>query len=271
MKILFTGHRGFLGRELVSILKSDFEVLTFDGDYSVYQPVEEFVRDNAVDKIIHAAVRGGRRNRLDTQETLQNNVETTINVLRLNLPTLLFCSGAIYNRAHSIFRAKEVDSLSSFPRDYYGQSKFLANLLAKNQANCNVLRFFNVFGPTEGLDRFISFNISRYLNREPMIIFSDFEMDFFFVKDAVPVISSWVNGRRLPPEINMVYEVKYHFSQICQFINSLGDYTVPIEIQDSGMEKHYSGNGELLSSLGFSFLGLEEGILQMYRWIKTSS
>jgi nucleoside-diphosphate-sugar epimerase len=271
MRLLFTGHRGFLGRELVPILRNDFEVLTFEGDYSVYEPVEKFVRENAVDKILHAAVRGGRRNKLDTQEILQNNIETTVNILRLHLPTLLFCSGAIYNRARSIYRAKEVDSLSSFPRDYYGQSKFLANSLAKNQPHCNVLRFFNVFGPTEGFDRFISFNISRYLDREPMIIFSDFEMDFFFVKDSVPVISSWLNGEQLPPEINMVYETKYLFSEICKFINSLEDYSVPIDIQDSGKKKHYSGNGELLSSLGFDFQGLEEGILQMYKWIKTSS
>jgi nucleoside-diphosphate-sugar epimerase len=270
MKILFTGHRGFLGRELIPLLKEDHEVFTFDGDYRNFESVQGFVHENSVEKILHAAVRGGRRNKLETHETLQNNVETTINILRLDLPTILFCSGAIYNRDHSINRVTEVESLNSFPTDFYGQSKFISNALARNHGNCSVLRFFNVFGPTEGFDRFISFNISRYLAQEPMIVFNDFEMDFFFVRDTLPVISSWLSEDPFPSEVNMVYEAKFLLSEICNFINTLGGYEVPIDIQEPSRNKNYSGGGAVLSSLGFNFLGLEKGISQMYHHIKTN-
>ena len=171
MTVLFTGHRGFLGRELIPELELQEDLVFFDGDLTDYDAVKSFIQGKSVTRIIHAASRGGRRNKVDTPQTLLNNVRATTNVLQFSLPTILFCSGAIYNREESVDNAQESNSLLSFPVDYYGQSKFIANSLAKNTSNSNILRFFNVFGPSEGFDRFISFNVSQYIKHKPMTIF----------------------------------------------------------------------------------------------------
>jgi len=270
MTVFFTGHKGFLGRELIPELELQEDLVFFNGDLTDYAAIKNFIQNNSVTRIIHAASRGGRRNKVDTQETLLNNVRATTNVLRFKLPTILFCSGAIYNREHSVDKAQESNSLLSFPTDYYGQSKFIANSLAKNSEKSNVLRFFNVFGPSEGLDRFISFNISQYIKKKPMTIFRDFEMDFFYVRDTVPVLTSWLNDSELPNEINMVYKSKISLSGICDLINSLSNHTVPVHIQEKLGNKNYTGNSQILDSLQFDQVGLQVGIECMYESLQSN-
>lgn len=264
MSLLFTGHKGFLGRELIPNLRLLDEVVLFDGDLTNFRELQSYAQKQSVTRIIHAAVRGGRRNKIDSQEILVNNVQATTNVLNLDLPTVLFCSGAIYNRDFSINCAKEDESLSSFPNDYYGQSKFVSTALARNRAGCNILRFFNVFGPTEGMDRFISYNISQYIKRKPMKVFSDFEMDFFYVADTLAVLTKWLRGDDLPSELNMVYPEKFRLSEICETINGLANHSVPIEIEQPPKNRNYTGSGQRLSSMNLPLLGLIHGLRQMY-------
>lgn len=57
MKILFTGHRGFLGRELIPPLSAKTEIITFKGDLLNYSQLAKFAVDNSISRIIHAAAR----------------------------------------------------------------------------------------------------------------------------------------------------------------------------------------------------------------------
>jgi GDP-L-fucose synthase len=271
MTIFFTGHLGFLGRELIPFLKPIEEIVTFDGDCNDLAALKKFVKLNRVDKIIHSAARGGRRNKIDTQATLINNVTITSNILKFDLPTILFCSGAIYNRENSIDSAKENTSTSSFPSDYYGQSKFISNLIARDNQNCTSLRFFNVFGKSEGLDRFITYNVNQYLAHKPMLIFKDFLMDFFYVKDVLPIIYLWLKQDSIPREMNLVYDKKYFLSEICGLINELSDYEIPITIQENSLSKSYTGDGTLLESLKLPLLGLQNGMQEMFNYFGTKS
>jgi len=271
MTIFFTGHLGFLGRELIPYLRPIEEIVTFEGDCNDLAALKKFVKHNRVDKIIHSAARGGRRNKIDTQTTLINNVTITSNILKLELPTILFCSGAIYNRDNSIDNAKENFSTSSFPSDYYGQSKFISNLIARNNQNCISLRFFNVFGKSEGLDRFISYNINQYLAHKPMLIFKDFLMDFFYVKDVLPIIYLWLKQDYIPKEMNLVYNKKYFLSEICGLINKLSDYEMPITIQEQSISNSYTGDGTLLESLKLPLLGLQVGMQEIFNFFGTKS
>ena len=264
MTLFFTGHRGFLGRELIPILSKDYEVVVFEGELSNFKKVEHFCDVNKVDKIIHAAVRGGRRNKFDTPQTLIDNLSASINVLRTSIPSLIFCSGAVYDRNLSIDSLAEDHSSRSFPSDFYGQSKFIINQLVQLEKQITTFRFFNVFGPTEGLDRFISFNIDQYIRRKPMIIFKDFYMDFFYVGDACKMVRKWIDNENMPKELNLVYEKKHLLSEVCKLINSLDSYNVPIEFDESGLGMNYTGSHTRISSYSSDFQGLEYGIRAIY-------
>jgi nucleoside-diphosphate-sugar epimerase len=267
MTLLFTGHRGFLGRELIPDLQIHEEIVQFNGDCTDYSALRKFVKDFGVDKVIHAAARGGRRTKPDSVATLINNVESTVNILRLELPSILFCSGAIYNRIESIDQARESESLLSYPSDFYGQSKFIGTALARKQQNCTVLRFFNVFGLSEGIDRFITFNILQYIEHKPMRIFRNFQMDFFYVRDVTPVLVEWLGCLTPLPEMNLVYRSKYFLSEICEKINSLSDHRVPVQVESFSQLNHYTGDGEILHSLALNQLGLDSGISDMYNFL----
>lgn len=269
MTILFTGHKGFLGRELIPELKLSEEIITYQGDLTDWHSLKNFINENRVERILHAAVRGGRRNKIENPETLTNNVKSTVNLLRLEIPLVLFCSGAIYNRTESIDEAKEEDSYASYPSDFYGQSKFLNNYLAQGHENSVSLRYFNVFGKSEGTDRFITFNLLQYIQGKPMIIFKDFQMDFFYVQDTIPVLKSWIKGANFPKEINLVYREKMFLSEICAIINTLSDYGVPIHFQDSVQAHNYTGSGEIFESLNLPQIGLKSGIVEMYEFLKS--
>ena len=271
MTILFTGHKGFLGRELIPELQLSEEIITYQGDLTDWQSLKNFIHENRVEKIIHAAFRGGRRNKIDTLETLTNNVKSTVNLLRLEIPLILFCSGAIYNRNEPIDEAREEDSLASYPSDFYGQSKFLNNYLAQGQENFSSLRYFNAFGKSEGADRFITFNLLQYIQLKPMIIFKDFQMDYFYVKDTIPVLKSWIKGANLPKEMNLVYREKLFLSEICAIINTLSDYDVPIHFQDSARAQNYTGSGKFFESLKLPQFGLNSGIVEMYEFLRSGA
>lgn len=269
MTLFFTGHRGFLGRELIPILSKDCEVVVYEGELSDFKSVQNFCIENRVNKIIHAAVRGGRRNKLDTPQTLIDNLSSSVNVIRANIPTLIFCSGAVYDRNFSIDKVAEEDSSRSYPSDYYGQSKFIVNQMVQKEPQVTTFRFFNVFGPTEGFDRFISFNIKQYIQRKPMVIFKDFYMDFFYIGDAYKTVRRWIANEAMPKELNLVYEKKFLLSEVCGIINSLDSYDVPIELNESGLGLNYTGNASRLSPYSSDFKGLQNGIRDMYNHFRS--
>ena len=268
MKILFTGHRGFLGRELIPQLMKDYEVYKFEGDLRDFQKLNQFVTDNRIEKIIHAAARGGRRFKVDDYSVLEENLITSVNVLRLGLPTVAFCSGAIYGRQEKVSNVRESEAGKRFPHDFYGQSKFLFRQLVKENSEVKLLRFFNVFGISETPGRFLRTNITRYWNRQPMIVFQDFYMDFFYVYDSVPILKRWLSGEVIPSEVNLVYQEKYLLSDICIKVNELGPHKVPVQIDKQELGSDYCGNGSVLATMGFTLNGLDYGIRSMFNAYK---
>jgi GDP-L-fucose synthase len=264
MRVLFTGQRGFLGRELIPILNPDFEIITYDGDLDNLLELSHFVKDRGIGCVLHAAARGGRRTKIDTESVLINNIKIANNILRLELPSIFFCSGAIYDRSKPVSEAIELSSLESFPKDFYGQSKYVATLLSSQAEYVNTLRFFNVFGTSEGLDRFISFNVNQYIKREPMEVYSDFQMDFFFVKDAVFPIRDWLDGKKIPKEMNLVYKEKYSLTEVCKEINRLSNYEVPIVYKTNDKGPDYTGSGVLLENYRYPLMGLKHGVEEVY-------
>jgi len=113
MKILFTGNRGNLGKEMIPLLEQDHEVSYYNIDYSNPEIVESFFRNRNLDFIIHAAIRGGRRTRTDVPEDLHNNILMFENLAAQRIPMINICSGAAYGRGGEIFKVYDYSSLSS--------------------------------------------------------------------------------------------------------------------------------------------------------------
>lgn len=260
MKILFTGHRGFLGRELIPLLHPFMEIVTFEGDLRDTHLVKDFVRRNKIEKIIHAAAKGVNRAEIQSEKTLCDNLQMSVNLAFTELPMLTFCSGKIFGYQTAIEGAKETECLSRFPEDFYGQSKYIFFALAKDLKNVSFVRFFNVFGFNEEESRLVKANIQRGLRGHDMVVHQDLLMDTFYAADVLPLIQDWVEGVEIPRNINMVYEKKLKLSEICAIINEFLPMPVKIRVIDSSNGKNYFGNGELLLETGYSMKGIKQGI-----------
>lgn len=261
MKVLFTGHRGFLGKELIPLLIRFHEIVTTNDDLRDSAKLQRFVEMNGVEFVIHAATKGGRRFHRPDCAIYENNVTIFRSLVKLNLPIISFCSGAIYNKELEISGPNEEEIPSIPPRDPYGKSKWEIRNIAKEIEDVFLLRFFNAFGPLEDDLRFIKHNIKNSILGRPLVVFQDFVMDFFFVHDSVPVIQEILAGNRVPKEMNLVYEAKQSLLQLCDEINRLTNSTSPINLESKIKGKNYYGNGDLYKSMNFPRMGLNKGLL----------
>lgn len=268
MKTLFTGHNGFLGKELIPKLSNEYHISTYDGDILDYKKLNNFVESNAITRVIHAAAKIDINPRLNGTELLLKNIAMVGNVIKLNLPTLTFCSGKVFGHQNAINNAKEHENFI-YPADYYGQSKFIIKRLVENIEYFTMIRFFNVFGYHENKQRFIKSNLLRYAHKEPMIVNQDLEFDTFYVEDSLPVIKSWLSEELISKETNLVYQNKLKLTDLCELINKLDKHTVKIIIKENGLAKNYTGNGDKLSDMRYDLLGVQKGLSVVYARIKS--
>ena len=264
MKILFTGHRGFLGRELIAPLSSKFEVITFDGNLLNSSQLSTFVAENSITRIIHAAAKVSNRWDTDSSNNLIENLKMTMNIVNLRLPMLTFCSGKVYGYQDSIDNVSEYSADKKYPEDYYGQGKYIIRKLVEDNSLVSLLRYFNVFGLHEDKRKFIMANLTRYLNRQPMVIDQNIVYDFFYVQDTLPIILDWIQSRNIPKEINLVYQNKLYLYDVCEIINKLDNHKVEIVLPKLNFGKNFTGNGEELFKLGYPLIGLEQGLKRVY-------
>jgi len=265
MKILFTGHRGTLGKELIPLLEEDHTVHYCDTNYAGVDEMNSFFRNREIDFIIHSAIRGGRRVRADIADDFYNNIMMFECLASQKIPMINFCSGAAYGRKEDIFKVNEGDFGKIIPEDYYGFSKYLITHRARQLNHVYNLRFFNVFGTESPKDMFTTTNIQNYIKRREIIIFKDKFMDFFGVLDAKKVIDLYLSKKQnLPKELNLVYTKTLLLSEVAELINNLSDHKVPIDILETGHEKSYCASGYEASKLGLEFDGLEKSIQYCY-------
>jgi len=149
MNILFTGHRGFLGREVIPHLLKTHDVFYPDIDYANKESVQIFVKKNNIDFILHAAIKGGRRVRQDIPDDFYVNMKMFENLAAQKIPMINFCSGAAFGRQKDIYLAEENQVGEIIPEDYYGFAKSLITQRCRQLDNVYNLRFFNVFGPED--------------------------------------------------------------------------------------------------------------------------
>ena len=144
MKILITGHKGFIGQNLIKELK--------DHDLSFYEPGDELPRVNGFDWVIHLGA---------ITSTTETNVELVMEhnydfsrwlaneCLRHKVNFQYSSSASIYGLKSEFNESSPAD-----PRSPYAWSKFLFDRYITHMAGnwpikVQGFRYFNVYGPHE--------------------------------------------------------------------------------------------------------------------------
>lgn len=274
MRILITGCNGFIGRNLLkyfyghhlvdAVSRKELDLL--DGE-----AVRKFFEGKKYHLVIHTAVEGGRRTKPDTEEMVYKNILMVYNLLENQDHfdrMITFGSGAELDRRFDI--NEETNTDRRYPTDFYGMSKSIIHKLCLVEPKMYNFRIFNCFGADESPDRMIRGNVEKYIRREPMTLFSNRLMDFFYIEDLSAIVGYFLKTPMFSEKvINCTYGQETRLRDIMDMINSLSDYEVPIiEAGDTSTNKmnvtdtDYVGKS---SNLPLAFLGLETGIKKVHQ------
>jgi nucleoside-diphosphate-sugar epimerase len=268
MNILITGGNGFIARNIYNTIKDSYNVLLTDRrtlDVLDTVLVEKFFNDNDIDIVIHTAVSGGSRIKDDNIDTLMNNLAMFNNLMqnKHKFGSLIhFGSGAEFDRRTNITSVKENDE--SCPVDYYGLSKKIIKREIDKIENFYNLRIFGCFGEDELETRFIKSAVESVKSGHAIKIHQNRYMDFFYIEDLCRVIEHYIKNiskKDLPKDMNLCYNKHKSLLDIANKINKLMNKPYEnVVVQQSGYYTEYTGNGEMLDTLGLELDGLDKGL-----------
>lgn len=253
MKILITGTNGYIGQALLQGLNKEWTLTPLtrqEADLTNLLSLKNFLQDKYFDVIIHCAVSGGKRTDIDSVDILDNNLQMYYNLIKCREhfgKFIYFGSGA-----------EKQDT-------FYGLSKKVMLESIQGKDNFYNIRVYAVFDEFELDSRFIKTNIKKYLQKEPISIFKNKTMDFFYMEDLILLVEHYISTDILPKEIDCTYNSSETLLSIAQKINTLDNYTVPIILQSEDMDSPYNGT---FVDLGIKYIGLLRGIEQTYQRLK---
>ena len=260
MRVLITGANGYIGKSLRSALRDKHFVTVLtrnEVDLTKASKVKEFFdKSHLFDIVIHCAVAGAASPRNEDWNIMDDNLKMYYNLLQ---------NRKRYSRLIHFGSGAE----TYLPSTPYGYSKKVIAKSILNQDNFYNLKIFGVFDENELDTRFIKANITRYINKEPMQIYKDKVMDFFYMQDLVRVVNYYMNEKDPPKEFDCVYEDKYTLGGIATMINN-SSYPdeVEIQIQEEGFDLYMS---KYRDPLPIELVGLAQGIKNVYNKLKNES
>lgn len=257
MNILITGGNGYIAKSIYNALKDKYNInIITRNECDLTDPlaVNLFFSDKWFDVVIHCAVKGGSRLQKDNWDIMDINLSMYYNLLS---------NKNHYNKFIHFGSGAEVH----MKEEPYGFSKNVIHKSILSKDNFYNVRIFGVFDENELDTRFIKANIKKYINKEPILIYENKKMSFFYMKDLIMLIEYIIinDSSKLIKENNCDYIKKYTLLEIAQMINKLDNYKVPILIETE-LGKDYVNEYSIEYDL--PYIGLEKGIIETYNKLK---
>jgi nucleoside-diphosphate-sugar epimerase len=257
MRILITGANGYIGKTLHNALRDIHYVTAINrNSFDLTDAVamsKFFESKHHFDVVLHCAVAGGSRLHKDNWDVLDENLIMYYNLLQFRRH---------YTRLIHFGSGAE----TYMPSEPYGYSKKVIAKSILNQDNFYNLKIFGVFDENELDTRFIKANIIRYIKKEPIQIHENKYMDFFYMQDLISVVQYYIEEREPSKEFDCVYEEGSPIlTQLATMINELDEHKVKIFVGDPDGDSYTS---KYRSRLPYGFIGLEQGIKNVYNKLK---
>ena len=209
MKILITGHKGFIGGSIFSNLssKNSYEVKGYDiGDTF---PSEKF------DLIIHMAARGLIRKSIEMPyEYFEDDLSLTLKFLEKARKDN---SDFVFPTSGSIAKPTNPYSLSKV------QSEEWINLYRElYHIRAYILKFFNIYGPGSQKGAVFLFTKAA-LNKEEAIVYGDgsHKRDYFYIGDMKKVIGLILDRKIKPGDYQIGTGVKTSVNDLIDIVKTI--------------------------------------------------
>jgi GDP-L-fucose synthase len=280
MRILLTGGRGFIGRNLVEHLTQVHQVLApthAELDLTDNHAVDAWFRTHEVDAVIHGAVRPGHRAAQDPSRQLWSNLRMFFNIVRNGerFGRLVFLSsGAVYDSREALVRVPEDHLGTSVPEDEHGLSKYtIAQFIdarrGRGLPSVVELRLFGVFGPHEDYGiRFISNAICRTLYDLPITLRQDRRFSYLFIEDLMPVVEWALAAQPAHVAYNVAPDWTDSLRDLGVAVSRHSPEGLPVMVAHEGLGDEYSAdNARLRRELPhLTFTPTELAVDRLFQW-----
>ncbi len=271
MKILITGGNGFIARNLVEQLGSNYEMVSMNSkELNLLDPkkVFDFIKENKFNVIIHTATYDAvqKDSTKDPAKVLEKNLRMFFNLVRCEDyfdKMIYFGSGAEYNRENWIPKMKEDYFDQHVPEDQYGLSKYIMTKYALSHDKIYNLRLFAVFGKYDDWKtRFIPNACSQAVLNIPMRINQNAFYDYLCVNDLIKIVKRFIDNKPKSKVYNVCSGEVYDRKSLAERIIMESGKNSKITIEKEGWAREYSGDNSLLLNEigGFSFTPIDESI-----------
>jgi UDP-glucose 4-epimerase len=244
LKILVTGHNGFIGTHLVRKLQSEFTVLT--GSKNEDQPINVLEKNRLldlerVDTVIHLAAKTSIANSISNPyDTYYTNMVGTLNILdyavKKKIRNVIYISTYIYGFPEYL----PIDENHPLrPHSPYNKSKLISENLCKyfsedEKLNVVTLRPFYIYGPSNN-SSFVSSVVKKVMNNEKVTLSNkNTRRDFLFVDDftnlVYEILFNFPDGYHV---YNVGYGKSHSLEDILRVIESITNKKITVEYDSS--------------------------------------
>lgn len=247
-KVLITGARGFIGKNITENLSEKYSFLTpshVDLELTDEKAALNYFQNHSVDVVIHCANIGGTR-KSTNNNIVETNLRMFFNLTRCQnyYSKMIFIgSGAEYDKRDSLVKVKESDFGKSVPVDDYGFYKYVCSSFIEKTDNIVNLRLFGIYGKYEDYEiRFISNSICKMLLGLPISMNQNVFFDYLYIKDFVKILDYFISNRPKYKFYNVGSGKRIDLYTIAKKILKIGKKKLPIKIGKTGLNNEYTCN-----------------------------
>lgn len=270
-KILLIGASGFVGRNIIDILREKFTVYApsrSELELRDTTAVETCVKSGNFDVVVNCANPNPAKNSAcDLQDNMaKDSLRIFMNFYRMQRyyeKMIYLGSGAEFNKQYDIKQIRESDmDHIPIPEDVYGCTKYIMNELARKSGNIYNLRLFGCYGPYDHESKFITHCIRCCLRNEPITIRQNCMFDYLHVYDLGKIISLAVTKPLKHHDYNAVSGRRISLEEIAQIVKDEMCSLQDIKISAPGWNREYTADVSRLKEFVSvqDFIPLEKGV-----------
>ncbi len=271
--ILLTGSTGFIGKNINEQLYGTYNIfapVSNDLELLDFAQVSSYILNNKIDIIIHCATINQKRREQQVNE-LDVNLRMFFNLAACSVEKMIYMgSGAEYDKRKNIADVKETD-INNIPLlNDYGLSKYIMNMSTKQINHIINMRLFGVYGKYENEDAcFPSHLCKSVLYKDEIVIRQNCVFDFCYIDDVIKVLLWLIENNSKYQDYNICSGRKVSLFEMAQYVNEIGNKSLPIRFLNEGMGLEYTGNNSrILAEVPIQFTDIKVGLEKLYTFYK---